>query len=170
MLNSIEFSLFKIHGEDASQFLQGQLTCDINALDGSWNIAAFCNPKGRAIALLRIWKVENDFYALIEKDNADSAIKRLSMYILRSKVTIEEIQANFKALSIENEKLDDFSQSHKDGISRLSFGQTALLVGIQTGVTNAPEGTNEISMEEFSSRAIKAGFSQRRIYPANAKS
>lgn len=87
------FAVIKISGEDAATFLQGQLTNDINALDQNWQLSGYCNPKGRLLALLQIWQdSNNNFYALLSKDLSQSIIKRLSMYVMRSKVIIEELQ------------------------------------------------------------------------------
>ena len=50
-------AIIKITGKDAAQFLQGQLTCNVNDLtDSNSFFAAFCNAKGRAISTLLILK------------------------------------------------------------------------------------------------------------------
>lgn len=84
--------LIKISGEDSTTFLQGQLTNDIVLLDGNWQFSGYCNPKGRLIALLKIWQHEQGYYALLSADLVDIVTKRLRMYVMRSKVTIEHIE------------------------------------------------------------------------------
>jgi folate-binding protein YgfZ len=84
-------SLIKISGPDALTFLQGQLTSDVAKLSNSWQYAGYCNPKGRLLALLQIWRQEESFYALISSDLVEATNKRLRMYVMRSKVLIEEL-------------------------------------------------------------------------------
>ena len=44
--------LLEISGADAVTFLQGQVTNDVNLLNGSnAHYSAYCNPKGRMLAL-----------------------------------------------------------------------------------------------------------------------
>ena len=83
--------LIRISGDDASTFLQGQLTNDINQSHQQWQHSGYCNPKGRLLALLQIFKLDEHYYALLEKDLLDTITRRLRMYVMRSKVTIAEV-------------------------------------------------------------------------------
>ena len=85
--------LIKITGADAVDFLQGQLTNDINALQGAWHYSGYCSPKGRLLALLQIWRAEDTLFALLDQSLVDQTIQRLRMYVMRSKVSIE-VMAN----------------------------------------------------------------------------
>lgn len=83
-------SLIRIQGEDAESFLQGQLSNDISKLKADQaQLNAWCNPKGRILAILRIMRSENGFWALLPDDLAASFTKRLKMFVIRAKVTIE---------------------------------------------------------------------------------
>jgi folate-binding protein YgfZ len=84
-------SLIKISGPDAETFLQGQLTSDVAKLSNCWQYAGYCNPKGRLLALLQIWRQDESFYALMSRDLVEPTSKRLRMYVMRSKVVIEEL-------------------------------------------------------------------------------
>ncbi len=83
--------LVKISGDDATSFLQGQLTNDIDKLTNSWHYSGYCNPKGRLLAIFQLWKDGDAFYALVDKSVVEQTIRRLKMYVLRSKVSIEEL-------------------------------------------------------------------------------
>lgn len=85
--------LLRIDGDDASSFLQGQLTNDITLSDQQWQFSGYCNPKGRLLALLQLWQFNHAYYVLLDKSISESIIKRLRMYVLRSKVTITELEA-----------------------------------------------------------------------------
>ena len=82
-------SLLMITGDDALSFLQGQLTNDIMLADKAWQYSGYCNPKGRLLALLSLWRHEDTVYALLDKSLTEAIIKRLTMYIMRSNVNIE---------------------------------------------------------------------------------
>ena len=84
--------LIKISGEDAASFLQGQLTNDVTLLENQWQFSGYCNPKGRLLALLRLCKQADDFYALIPSELIVPISQRLRMYVMRSKVVIEEVE------------------------------------------------------------------------------
>ena len=94
-------------GADAAQFLQGQLTADCLLLPrGEWRYAAYCSPKGRILAngvLLRA--DENDFAFVVDSQRAGPVGKRLSMFVLRAKVKIENDDGAFFAV------IDDDTQS-----------------------------------------------------------
>lgn len=87
-------SLLRISGDDAAQFLQGQLTNDIDQLKDNWHYSGYCSPKGRLIALLHVWRSSETIYALVDSSIADSVIKRLRMYVMRSKVVIESLEGS----------------------------------------------------------------------------
>lgn len=86
------YGLVRVGGEDAVGFLQGQLTCNVNALlPGGSCHGAQCTPKGRVIANFRVLRGERDFYLLLAADLAALVRKRLQMYVLRSKVVLEDL-------------------------------------------------------------------------------
>ena len=134
-------SLIKISGEDATSFLQGQLTNDVALASNNWQHTGYCTPKGRLFALLILWKFDQDYYALLDKTITETTLKRLRMYIMRSKVVIEELENNlYGVMDCDYEKLNqldldniDLTESEKTTfISNkqthfLSFGDRAIL-------------------------------------------
>lgn len=83
--------LLQAYGEETAGFLQGQLTNDINEISASRaQLTAFCNPKGRALATFLAFQRDNTTYLTIACDLLEATLKRLHMFIMRSKVTIED--------------------------------------------------------------------------------
>ena len=84
-------------GEQAAQFLQGQLTQDVVLLPvGSSRLAAFCNPKGRMLASFRVYKRSADELLLVTSiDTLPATLKRLSMFVLRAKVKLSDASVDF---------------------------------------------------------------------------
>lgn len=89
------FGLISVTGEDATTFLQGQLTNDINQVSDSLSqLSAYCTPKGRALATFFITKRQGAYYLSLSRDLLEPILKRLRMYVLRSKVTLEDASAS----------------------------------------------------------------------------
>ena len=83
-------AVMRIDGDDATAFLQGQLSSDIAALaPGKAQWSSYNSPKGRMLASLRVWRdPDGAFGALVAADLAASIVKRLSMFVLRANVRV----------------------------------------------------------------------------------
>lgn len=83
--------LIKLTGDDAVTFLQGQLTNDVKALNGTNSqFAGYCTAKGRLLALFFAFSVDGAIYLQLNRALTESIIKRLKMFVLRSKVAISD--------------------------------------------------------------------------------
>lgn len=80
----------RLTGADVDTFVQGQLSNDVRELKpgytqpGSWNSA-----KGRVLALVTLWRDGDATWLETSADIAEPVAKRLKLFVLRSKVTIE---------------------------------------------------------------------------------
>lgn len=92
-------STIKVEGDDRIQFLQGQLTQDINliTLDKAL-FAGFCNPKGRVLAFMLCYMDQASIHIQIDSSIEESFLKRLKMYVLRSKVSISLLGDQFTCI------------------------------------------------------------------------
>lgn len=73
--------LLKISGGDSARFLQGQLSCNMNAIhSGSGIMGAHCNPQGRIISLFYAAKINDDFYLVMPKNLIPTAMSALKKY------------------------------------------------------------------------------------------
>ncbi len=78
-------------GSDAQVFLQGQLTCDVReATTDASRPGALCTPKGRALATFRLWRDADVYCMQLPVGQLEPIRKRLSMYVLRSKVCVSD--------------------------------------------------------------------------------
>jgi folate-binding protein YgfZ len=76
----------------ALDFLQGQLTIDINNLeDNKLSLAAHCNPKGRVESLFYILKTQDNYYLIMPEDIIDHAKNKLMFFGKFSPITFEII-------------------------------------------------------------------------------
>lgn len=78
-------------GPDALSFLQGQLTCDLATLTGEALLGGYCSANGRLLATAFVWQHPTDsshLSLLIHRSLSEALLKRLSMFVLRSKLKI----------------------------------------------------------------------------------
>ncbi|MDQ2963370.1 MAG: folate-binding protein [Pseudomonadota bacterium] len=82
----------RIAGADATSFLQGQVTSDVQALaPGSLHLSAWCSPKGRVLVNFIVRRIDAEHIELLlPRLLLESVRKRLSMFVLRSKVTVDD--------------------------------------------------------------------------------
>ncbi|MFA6037990.1 MAG: hypothetical protein WC748_07735 [Legionellales bacterium] len=85
------FGTLKVHGLDATAFLQGQLTSDIHLLTtGAHQLTAFCNRQGRVLALMDIFRLNEDYFLTLPQELLPIIQKELQKYIVSSKVKIDD--------------------------------------------------------------------------------
>jgi folate-binding protein YgfZ len=101
------YGLISVHGEDAVTFLQGQLTNDIRNVDDQHSqLSGLCNPKGRLLASFRVFHRGDSIYLCLPMDMIEAVISRLRMFVLRSKVTLEEASDTFVHLGISGQEAE----------------------------------------------------------------
>lgn len=89
-------SLLLATGEDARAFLHGQFTNDLQNLgDDAAQWSGYCTPKGRLLASFLLWPAKQGFLVLLPAALAEPFRKRLSMFILRSRVRIEDVSSQW---------------------------------------------------------------------------
>ena len=87
--------VIRVQGDDAAQFLHGQLTQDFALLGLSEaRLAAFCNAKGRMQASFVALKRSHDEILMVcSRDLLPQTLKRLSMFVLRAKAKLSDATA-----------------------------------------------------------------------------
>jgi folate-binding protein YgfZ len=77
-------------GEEAADFLQAQLTADIDALeDGAATFACYCTPKGQVLGLLRVERAGDAYRVTGAADLMPGILQRLRMFVFRTRVAFE---------------------------------------------------------------------------------
>lgn len=96
------FSGFIVSGADAESFLQGQLTNDVRGLGTlRHQRTGYCTPKGRLLAVMLQWRISPESFGfLLPADLHASTVKRLRMYVLRSKAVFGPTDAPLAALGL----------------------------------------------------------------------
>jgi hypothetical protein len=120
------YGLLRAAGEDARAFLHAQLTNDIeNLLPGQARYAGWCSAKGRLLATFLVVPYSGGFLLQLSRDLVPTVAKRLSMFVLRSKLKITDVSAEW----------DQFGQWSDDGPNPLTVQEQdgAITVGVEAG-------------------------------------
>jgi folate-binding protein YgfZ len=97
-----DLGVLRFRGADVREFLQGQLSNDIDRLSPDTLLrAAVHNPQGRTLALMGLLSGhDGDVLALLPRDLISSISTLLKRYVLRSKVTIDDDSTRFRILGL----------------------------------------------------------------------
>jgi hypothetical protein len=83
--------LIAVGGPEAADFLQGQLSNDVRELsDTHTQLSSHCSPKGRMIASFRVLRIEESIFLVLPRAQMEPVLKRLRMFLLRAKATIDD--------------------------------------------------------------------------------
>jgi folate-binding protein YgfZ len=100
-MSKFPYAKILVSGTDAFEFLQAQLTNDLRRLDDEPEVlSAWCNPKGRVIALMTVGRTDAGFSLVLPAELAEAAVARLTMFRFRSRVDFEILPANPEDLGI----------------------------------------------------------------------
>lgn len=81
--------IIQVQGDDAIGFLHNLLSNDVSSLgENELRRAALCNPKGRILANFLLWRNAGVITLQLSADLLPIILKKLSMYVLRSKVKL----------------------------------------------------------------------------------
>jgi len=136
MCDLSHLGLISVTGDDASDFLQGQLTNDIRDVSPQHSqLSAYCTPKGRMLSNFRVFKHNDAYYLRLPRTQLESTIKRLRMFVLMSKVSFEDSSDTLVHIGVSGptaieqlsahinelpEQVDDVSQSNGYTVIRLA--------------------------------------------------
>lgn len=95
------FGLIRATGEDAAAFLHNLLSNDVQHLGmGRAVRCGFCSPKGRLLADFLIWREGQDYLLQLSADLQPALLKKLGMYVLRSKVRLSDASGDCVLLGL----------------------------------------------------------------------
>ena len=106
-------ALLRVTGDDAAAFLHAQFTNDVQALPvggAQWN--GWCTPKGRLIATFLLLRRSDGYLAMLPAEIAAPIAKRLAMFVLRSKVKIQDATELFARIGIAGANAASIVERH----------------------------------------------------------
>ncbi len=159
-------SLIRARGEEATAFLNNQLSNDVRQVDDAHGqLAAYCTAKGRILAIFRIFRRDGHYLLQLPASLQNCILERLRKYVLRAKVTLESADQELCSIGVSGPDAPGIMQEITPSIPD---GDDACLT--QNGITvlrlpgvhprfacAAPTSTAITLWEELSPKAVKAG-------------
>jgi hypothetical protein len=144
--------LLQLGGADTFTFLQGQVTNDVKQLNGQIaHYSGYCNPKGRLLAIFLAFAHKDHIHLQLPKELIAPIAKRLKMYVMRSKVDIQDVSESIIKIGVNGPKAIEllsplFSQIPQNDYELVSLENGALIklpgnqprFEIFTDIANAP--------------------------------
>lgn len=85
------YGCISIDGEKATDFLQGQITCDVREVNTTQSsLGGLCEYKGRLYAIFYLLNWQNKYYLWMPKEIVANTITQLNKYAVFSKVTLQD--------------------------------------------------------------------------------
>ena len=154
-------SILSFSGSDVKDFLQGQMTQDINSISNqSYKMTSILNPKGRMIVSGLIKRSEDIFFLIISKDLSEDILNWLSRYILRSDVIITIEDFNIIGLDNVNHKklINHQDDSQQLNISPVDVDKDRYILIINNQVVTKDNSIQSINENDWTLADIKSGL------------
>lgn len=95
-----------VDGDDAISFLQSQLSNDVAGMsEGQLRMAGLCTAKGRLLGSFFVLRLGKQVYMVCRKEIVTALVKRLSMFVLRSKCKVRDSSGEFQVAYVTNSAL-----------------------------------------------------------------
>ncbi len=99
------YTVVRVSGQDASDFLQGQFCNDVASLsENGVQLNGYCSPKGRLLAIFHLMKSDGGYLMLLPSSEVERVTKRLNMFVLRADVKFES-DPSVSVLALRGEEL-----------------------------------------------------------------
>ena len=156
-------------GPEANKFLQGQLTQDLTKLNSAQAcLAAFCNAKGRMQASFVVFQSSADDILLIcSRDLIAATVKRLSMFVMRAKVTLCDASDEFALYGVAGNAVQSLAGRSGAPWTKADLAGAALVflypgAGQQRAIWCAPTGSavpggSELQLETWNWLEVQSG-------------
>lgn len=164
-------SIVAVSGRDARSFLQGQLTNDLLGLERHPGLlAASCSREGRVLEILRLAARADSVLLLVRQSLASQMIARLSQYVLRAEVAIEDRSRELAAAGLIGQlPADSWSPAQA-----AAAGITLMVAGARRLLLAAPPASLQLIQQDCATAAaddwdragIEAG--EATVYPETA--
>ena len=120
------WALLRVHGADATTFLHAQLSQDVIHMSANTaRLTAWCNAKGRMVASCVLVREQGaadgttssaSYLLLCRRDILPTFIRKLKMYVLRSKVVLEDASASMAAYGLLGDAAQHAWQTSDSGL------------------------------------------------------
>lgn len=118
-----QWGVIRVEGEDAAQFLHGQLTQDFSLLGLSEaRLAAYCTAKGRMQAsFIGFKRSHTEILLVCSRDVLAATLKRLSMFVMRAKAKLTDASGDFALYGLAGNAIESVAAYASPAWSRADF-------------------------------------------------
>jgi folate-binding protein YgfZ len=152
-----QYGLLQVTGDEARAFLHAQLTNDVeNLAPGSARYAGWCSAKGRLLATFLVIPAPGGFLLQLARDLVPVVAKRLSMFILRSKVKIADATGQWAQFGVwDKGEGNPLSVTESGGAITVRIGPDRVLSLLPEGISD--KFKSDTSADEWALAEIHAG-------------
>ena len=94
--------LILVSGADAREFLQNQLSNDIDFIDENrYQLSSYSTPKGRLVGIFRVIQISNGYLLLTPREMVLPVMERLFKYIVQAQVTLADASDYFARFALQ---------------------------------------------------------------------
>ena len=140
--------VIRAQGDEAAKFLHGQLTQDFALLGPQQaRLAAYLSPKGRMLAsFIGCQRSATEVLLVCSRDLLAATLKRLSMFVLRTKVKLTDASDEFALYGLAGDALISIAVSAYPAWAKADFDDQILVhlypaLGQPRGLWIAPQGS-----------------------------
>jgi folate-binding protein YgfZ len=141
-------------------FLHAQVSNDLEHLAADCAcIAAYCTAKGRSLATMVLWREQDEtVYALVRRDLSEALIKRLRMFVLRSKVTISVAELQVYGVAAQSTAQPIWNLQHDGGDTLIQAPGDLDGLNRHWRISPQPDATAQASDGRWETADILAGL------------
>jgi folate-binding protein YgfZ len=161
------YGLLAVTGADARDFLHAQLTNDIaNLPPDRAALAGWCTAKGRLLASFLVIPSKEGFLLQVARDLASAVAKRLSMFILRSKVKITDESDSWVQYGVWDADLNVSGVAWEGETVTVRVGERRFLKVGKTISENCKAGEDAWTLQEIrAGRPLISAATQDKFVP-----
>ncbi len=122
-----DYGIITVTGDEAKKFLQGQLTCNLDEITPTQSrLGAYCDIKGRVIAVFRIIQIDNKYHLILNKNLIDKTAKILGKYAVFSRVALDKANPFSAHIGVLEKQSNNFPENIDEVITQ--NGQTIIRI------------------------------------------
>ncbi len=105
--------IIRASGDEALSFLHGQFTNDLHSVtNDSSQLSSYCNPKGRMLAIFRVFQKNDDYYLILNRDVLEAVLKKLTMFKLMAKVDLTDVSDEYVLFGLAGSDATSIIKDH----------------------------------------------------------
>lgn len=140
--------LIAVSGEERATFLQGLITSDIYKLsDDTARRTGFLNPQGKYLFDAFVYQSEGRILLDVHESKAAGLLDHLQRYILRSKVTVQNVSDVLSVAALWNESGADITDNPLDGRAYVDSGNAGIglrVIDTHARLSSAVQGLSNV--------------------------